>query len=581
MATLNEKLPVPGQGAGNNLVVGNALQYLDQMANATQDFSLASGDATVNDTETTSNTAHYGKWRTTGTLTANRELIAPSRKWRRWIENACSGAYTVKVVLVAAGAGVEVSAGTTVLLECDGTAITQIAVGSTTNPLALADITEPSPSTNKLYSVATGVLKWAGKRIALIASTLSNSQVVETDSSGYLVSAAKGTAYNKAFGTGSGDVCEGNDSRLSDSRTPSAHASSHENGGADEIALDASQVTTGVFNIARLATGTPDGTKFIRDDGSLVTPSGGSGTLDGLSDVVITSPTTGQVVKYNGTNWVNDADATGGGSGVTSVSGTAPIVSSGGTTPAISISAATTSDAGSMSASDKTKLDGATDAATASKLMIRDASGRVKVADGSASGDCVNKGQLDLKAPLASPTFTGTVTVPTPSNSTDAATKGYVDGIGIGGYDYIQLRDEKSSGTNGGTFTSGSWQTRTLNTETQDTGNDCSLSSNQFTLGAGTYEVEAWAGGNKVSAHQLRIQNITDGTTVIVGQTILASDANGVFNTASLRGRFTIASSKAFELQHRCGTTRSTNGFGSASSWGTEVYAEVVLRKVA
>lgn len=43
---------------------------------------------------------------------------------------------------------------------------------------------------------------------------------------------------------------------------------------------------------------------------------------------------------------------------VTGVTGTAPIVSSGGTTPAISISAATTSAAGSMSAADKTKLDG-------------------------------------------------------------------------------------------------------------------------------------------------------------------------------------------------------------------------------
>jgi hypothetical protein len=45
-------------------------------------------------------------------------------------------------------------------------------------------------------------------------------------------------------------------------------------------------------------------------------------------------------------------------SGVSSVSGTAPIVSSGGTTPAISITEATTSAAGSMSAADKTKLNG-------------------------------------------------------------------------------------------------------------------------------------------------------------------------------------------------------------------------------
>jgi len=46
------------------------------------------------------------------------------------------------------------------------------------------------------------------------------------------------------------------------------------------------------------------------------------------------------------------------GAAVASVSGTAPIVSSGGTTPAISITAATISAAGSMSAADKTKLDG-------------------------------------------------------------------------------------------------------------------------------------------------------------------------------------------------------------------------------
>ena len=43
---------------------------------------------------------------------------------------------------------------------------------------------------------------------------------------------------------------------------------------------------------------------------------------------------------------------------VSSVAGTAPIVSSGGTTPAISITAATTTVAGSMSAADKSKLDG-------------------------------------------------------------------------------------------------------------------------------------------------------------------------------------------------------------------------------
>lgn len=50
-------------------------------------------------------------------------------------------------------------------------------------------------------------------------------------------------------------------------------------------------------------------------DGSALTnlPSGAS-TLDGLTDVTITTPSSGQVLKYNGSAWINDTDATGGGS---------------------------------------------------------------------------------------------------------------------------------------------------------------------------------------------------------------------------------------------------------------------------
>lgn len=36
--------------------------------------------------------------------------------------------------------------------------------------------------------------------------------------------------------------------------------------------LDAAKIVSGQFPIPRLASGTPDGTKFIRDDGTLVTP---------------------------------------------------------------------------------------------------------------------------------------------------------------------------------------------------------------------------------------------------------------------------------------------------------------------
>jgi hypothetical protein len=74
--------------------------------------------------------------------------------------------------------------------------------------------------------------------------------------------------------------------------------------------------------------------------------------IAGLAD------TSGLLKKTAANTWVLDTNTYVTSSGVTSVTGTAPIASSGGATPSISISAATASAAGSMSATDKSKLDG-------------------------------------------------------------------------------------------------------------------------------------------------------------------------------------------------------------------------------
>ena len=56
---------------------------------------------------------------------------------------------------------------------------------------------------------------------------------------------------------------------------------------------------------------------YIKENGAWVEVSGGSGanSLNELSDVSISNPQTNEVLKYNGTNWVNDTDDTGSGSG--------------------------------------------------------------------------------------------------------------------------------------------------------------------------------------------------------------------------------------------------------------------------
>lgn len=152
--------------------------------------------------------------------------------------------------------------------------------------------------------------------------------------------------------------------------------------------------------------------------------------------------------------------------------------------------------------------------------------------------------------------------------------------VSVWGGEYIKLSDAKTSGTDGGTFTSGAWQTRTLTTENSDTGSNCTLSSNQFTLDAGTYEIHATVPGYRVDGHKSRLYNISDTAIEIVGSAMRSSGTGGT-TTSIISGKFTIASSKTFEIQHRCETTQATDGFGYAVGFTSEVYTIVVLRKVA
>lgn len=146
---------------------------------------------------------------------------------------------------------------------------------------------------------------------------------------------------------------------------------------------------------------------------------------------------------------------------------------------------------------------------------------------------------------------------------------------------YLQYREEQAQNTNGGTFTSGSWQTRTLNTEVTDTGGHGNLAANQITLDAGTYYAVAHAPAFEVDRHQIRLQNVTAGTTLLVGQSYQAGASDSVTGCAVLMGMFTVAAAQALELQHRCLTTKATTGFGVAANFTTEVYSVIEIWKIA
>lgn len=153
---------------------------------------------------------------------------------------------------------------------------------------------------------------------------------------------------------------------------------------------------------------------------------------------------------YDGTAWVKVDDTW-----VSSVTGTAPIVSSGGATPAISITAATNSAAGSMSASDKAKLDDATSEATASKLVIRDAASTFKVGEPTDSSHPATKAYvdsyvqgIDAKASVRAAT-TANISL------TGAQT---IDGVSVVAGDRVLVKNQSTASQNGiYVAASGSW----------------------------------------------------------------------------------------------------------------------------
>jgi hypothetical protein len=141
------------------------------------------------------------------------------------------------------------------------------------------------------------------------------------------------------------------------------------------------------------------------------------------------------------------------------------------------------------------------------------------------------------------------------------------------------IEDQKAANTSGGTFTSGADRIRDLNTEVSDLSGLVSLSSNQFTILAGTYDIEWEAPGREVGLHQSFLYNVTDATEVKRGSSE-SSPVGASVTRSTGRAIVAITSSKAFEIRHRCGTTASTSGFGIANNFGTEVYTRVVGRRL-
>jgi len=148
---------------------------------------------------------------------------------------------------------------------------------------------------------------------------------------------------------------------------------------------------------------------------------------------------------------------------------------------------------------------------------------------------------------------------------------------------YALIEDRKSDETDGGTFTSGDWRKRDLNTEVADTDGIVSLSSNTFILGAGSYLIKWDAPAYRVDTHISRLYDATNTAVIGYGTSGKSDSSSGEVSTDFSPGaaRVTPSGSTTYEIQHQCETTKSSSGFGLAANFGQEVYTRVEIYKEA
>lgn len=146
--------------------------------------------------------------------------------------------------------------------------------------------------------------------------------------------------------------------------------------------------------------------------------------------------------------------------------------------------------------------------------------------------------------------------------------------VSITGAPDAVLEDQKPSATEGGTFTSGAWRTRDLNTEVLDPSSLVSIAANEFTPTVAGW-VEWTAPASNVGQHKTRLFNVTDATVAGVGS---SEQSAGSADTATRSvGGAPVVAGKAYRIEHQCSSTAATLGFGRASGFAStvEVYTRV------
>ena len=148
---------------------------------------------------------------------------------------------------------------------------------------------------------------------------------------------------------------------------------------------------------------------------------------------------------------------------------------------------------------------------------------------------------------------------------------------------YAIICDQKATNAPGGSTSTGTFNTRDLNTELADPDGIVSISNNLVTLQAGTYLIRASAPAYKAQRHQIIIWNATDSSVAVVGTSEYNDNSTGIQTRSFAVGRVTIAAAKAFDIRQRVAVAEATYGLGVEANYDLQpnIYTIVEIFKEA
>ena len=114
-------------------ITNTNLQILEDAIGGVKQITLSSSDVTLTDTQfTIGQQSHSSVLELSGSLSADVNIVVPTRSKSFLIKNGCSGAFTV-TVKTSGGTGAIADQGATTLVRCDGTNVVR---SDTTRPSA-------------------------------------------------------------------------------------------------------------------------------------------------------------------------------------------------------------------------------------------------------------------------------------------------------------------------------------------------------------------------------------------------------------------------------------------------------------